>query len=171
VRACAVDNVNAVSEADPPALYVRAADEAYPFNLRLLRPRKISANGQQTTLAVARKSRDDDAVHHPGYGFWRKKCWDFAQKRVIDAGSLYQSFRPSKQARRCAFCCFQPHGTRRRRQASWTVPGSDVAPDDLAYAQAAAERIYPVLIKTSAGGAAMRAAHPNVNWRRPCARQ
>ncbi|MEP6775926.1 MAG: biotin carboxylase N-terminal domain-containing protein, partial [Chloroflexota bacterium] len=85
---------------------------------------------------------------HPGYGFLAENA-DFAQA-VIDAGLIWIGPPPAAMrllgdkltARHAAQAAGVP-----------TVPGSDVAVDDLDQARVAAQRIgYPVLIKASAGG-------------------
>ena len=146
VRACAevgIESVAIFSEADRTALHVRAADEAYligppPAVESYLRIDKL--------LDVARRS-GADAVH-PGYGFLAENA-DFAQA-IIDEGLTWIG--PEPRAMRMLGDKLE---ARRTAQAAGvpTVPGTDIATDDVQTALAAAEHIgYPVLIKASAGG-------------------
>ncbi|HVF99653.1 MAG TPA: acetyl-CoA carboxylase biotin carboxylase subunit, partial [Chloroflexia bacterium] len=146
VRACAevgIESVAVYSEADRTSLHVRAADEAY-----LIGPPQSSDSYLRIDrlLDVARKS-GADAVH-PGYGFLAENA-DFAQA-VLDAGLTWIG--PEPRAMRMLGDKLE---ARRTAQAAGvpTVPGTDVATDDLKTALDAAQRIgYPVLIKASAGG-------------------
>ncbi|HEY0072398.1 MAG TPA: acetyl-CoA carboxylase biotin carboxylase subunit [Chloroflexia bacterium] len=146
VRACAevgIESVAVFSEADRTALHVRAADEAYPIGPP---PAVESYLRIDKLLDVARKS-GADAVH-PGYGFLAENA-DFAQA-VMDGGLTWIG--PEPRAMRMLGDKLE---ARRTAQAAGvpTVPGTDVATDDVQTALAAAERIgYPVLIKASAGG-------------------
>lgn len=146
VRACAevgIESVAVFSEADRTALHVRAADEAYPIGPS---PSPESYLRSDRLIDVARRS-GADAVH-PGYGFLAENA-DFAEA-VLDAGLVWIG--PSPAAMRLLG---DKISARHVVQAAGvpTVPGSDVAVDDLAEAARAAERVgYPVLIKASAGG-------------------
>jgi acetyl-CoA carboxylase biotin carboxylase subunit len=146
VRACAEANVTSVavfSEADRTALYVRAADEAYPIGPA---PSRDSYLRIDKLLEAARLS-GADAVH-PGYGFLAENA-DFAQA-VIDAGLTWIG--PPPAAMRLLGDKLSARHTAQSAGVP-TVPGSDVAVDDVAHAVTAADRIgYPVLIKASAGG-------------------
>ncbi|HEX8219257.1 MAG TPA: acetyl-CoA carboxylase biotin carboxylase subunit [Chloroflexia bacterium] len=146
VRACAevgIESVAVYSEADRTSLHVRAADEAY-----LIGPPQSADSYLRVDrlLEVARKS-GADAIH-PGYGFLAENA-DFAQA-VLDAGLTWIG--PEPRAMRMLGDKLE---ARRTAQAAGvpTVPGTDVATDDLQTALDAAGRIgYPVLIKASAGG-------------------
>lgn len=146
VRACAevgIESVAVFSEADRTSLHVRAADEAYPIGPA---PSVESYLRIDKLLNVARKS-GADAVH-PGYGFLAENA-DFAQA-VIDAGLTWIG--PQPRAMRLLGDKLE---ARRTAQAAGvpTVPGTDVATEDVQSAVRAAEKIgYPVLIKASAGG-------------------
>ncbi|MDQ5825719.1 MAG: acetyl-CoA carboxylase biotin carboxylase subunit [Chloroflexota bacterium] len=155
VRACAevgIESVAVFSEADRTALHVRAADEAYPIGPA---PSVESYLRIDKLLEVARKS-GADAVH-PGYGFLAENA-NFAQA-VLDEGLTWIG--PEPRAMRMLGDKLE---ARRTAQAAGvpTVPGTDVATDDVESALAAAEGIgYPVLIKASAGGGGkgMRIVH------------
>ncbi|HYP18926.1 MAG TPA: acetyl-CoA carboxylase biotin carboxylase subunit [Chloroflexia bacterium] len=146
VRACAevgLESVAVYSEADRTSLHVRAADEAY-----LIGPPQSADSYLRVDrlLDVARKS-GADAVH-PGYGFLAENA-DFAQA-VLEAGLTWIG--PEPRAMRMLGDKLE---ARRTAQAAGvpTVPGTDVATDDLQTALDAAQQIgYPVLIKASAGG-------------------
>lgn len=146
VRACAevgITSVAVFSDADRTALHVRAADEAYPIGPA---PSRDSYLRVDKILEVARKS-GADAIH-PGYGFLAENA-DFAQA-VMDAGLIWIGPPPSAMR-----LLGDKLAARHTAQAAGvpTVPGSDVAVDDLDQALIAAQRIgYPVLIKASAGG-------------------
>ena len=146
VRACAevgIKSVAVFSEADRTALHVRAADEAYPIGPA---PSRDSYLRIDKILDVTRKS-GADAIH-PGYGFLAENA-DFAQA-VIDAGLVWIG--PPPNAMRLLG---DKLSARHTAQAAGvpTVPGSDVAVDNMEQALEAATHIgYPVLIKASAGG-------------------
>lgn len=146
VRACSevgIVSVAVYSEADRTSLHVRAADEAYligppPSVESYLRIDKL--------LEVARRAGADSV--HPGYGFLAENA-NFAQA-VIDEGLTWIG--PSPNAMRLLGDKLE---ARRTAQAAGvpTVPGTDVAADDLGLALEAADKIgYPVLVKASAGG-------------------
>lgn len=146
VRACAevgIKSVAVFSEADRTSLHVRAADEAYPIGPA---PSRESYLRSEKLIEVALKSRAD-AVH-PGFGFLAENA-DFAQA-VIDAGLIWIG--PPPSAMRLLGDKLSARHTAQNAGVP-TVPGSDVAVDDLDQAKAAAGKIgYPVLIKASAGG-------------------
>lgn len=146
VRACSevgVESVAVFSEADRTSLHVRAANEAYLIGPP---PSVESYLRIDRLLDVARRS-GADAVH-PGYGFLAENA-SFAQA-VLDEGLTWIG--PSPRAMRMLGDKLE---ARRTAQAAGvpTVPGTDVATDDLETALEAAQHIgYPVLIKASAGG-------------------
>ncbi len=146
VRACAevgIKSVAVFSEADRTSLHVRFADEAYPIGPA---PSRDSYLRGDKLIEVALKS-GADAVH-PGFGFLAENA-DFAQA-VIDAGLVWIG--PPPSAMRMLGDKLSARHTAQRAGVP-TVPGSDVAIDDLEQAKAAADKIgYPVLIKASAGG-------------------
>jgi acetyl-CoA carboxylase biotin carboxylase subunit len=146
VRACAevgIESVAVFSDADRTSLHVRAADEAYPLGPA---PSSESYLRIDKLLDVARRS-GADAIH-PGYGFLAENP-DFAQA-VLDEGITWIGPSPASMkmlgdkltARQTVLAAGVP-----------TVPGTDVAVDELTRAYASAEQIgYPVLIKASGGG-------------------
>jgi acetyl-CoA carboxylase biotin carboxylase subunit len=146
VRACAevgIESVAVFSEADRTALHVRAADEAYPIGAS---PSSESYLNINRLIKVARKS-GAEAVH-PGYGFLAENAL-FAEA-VIDAGLTWIG--PSPQAMRLLG---DKLSARRTVQAAGvpTVPGTDVAVDNIEQAALSAAQIgYPILVKASAGG-------------------
>jgi acetyl-CoA carboxylase, biotin carboxylase subunit len=146
VRACAevgIESVAVFSEADRTSLHVRAADEAYLIGPPASRESYLRI---EKILEVAERS-GADAVH-PGYGFLAENA-DFAQA-VLDAGLTWIG--PSPQAMRLLG---DKLTARQTVQAAGvpTVPGTDVAVDDMEQALSAAESIgYPLLVKASAGG-------------------
>ena len=146
VRACAevgIKSVAVFSEADRTALHVRAADEAYPIGPA---PSRESYLRIDKLLDVAYKS-GADAVH-PGFGFLAENA-DFAQA-VMDAGLTWIG--PPPAAMRLLGDKLSARHTAQSAGVP-TVPGSDVAVDNIEQALAAAGHIgYPVLIKASAGG-------------------
>lgn len=146
VRACAevgIKSVAVFSEADRTALHVRAADEAYPIGPA---PSGESYLRIDKLLDVARKSGADSV--HPGFGFLAENA-NFAQA-VIDAGLVWIG--PPPAAMRLLGDKLSARHTAQNAGVP-TVPGSDVAIDDLEQALSTAEQIgYPVLIKASAGG-------------------
>lgn len=146
VRACAevgIGSVAVFSEADRTALHVRAADEAYPIGPS---PSSQSYLQVEKLLDVARKSGADSV--HPGYGFLAENA-DFAQA-VMDAGLTWIG--PTPGAMRLLGDKLAARKTAQDAGVP-TVPGSDVALDNLEEASRAAARIgFPVLIKASAGG-------------------
>jgi acetyl-CoA carboxylase biotin carboxylase subunit len=146
VRACAevgIESVAVFSEADRTALHVREADQAYPIGPA---PSVESYLRIDKLLDVARKSGADSV--HPGYGFLAENA-DFAEA-VIEAGLTWIG--PPPRAMRLLGDKLTARHTAQAAGVP-TVPGSDVAVNDLAHAVSAAVKIgYPVLIKASAGG-------------------
>ena len=129
VRACAevgIKSVAVFSEADRTSLHVRAADEAYPIGPA---PSSESYLKIESLLDVARKS-GAEAVH-PGYGFLAENA-TFAEA-VIEAGCTWIG--PSPSAMRLLG---DKLAARRTAQAAGvpTVPGTDVAVDDVERARA-----------------------------------
>src|SRR5918998_2306013 len=155
IRACrdaGLGSVAVYAAGDRDSLHVTMADEAYSLDGTTSAETYLRID---KLLEVARKS-GADAVH-PGYGFLAENA-DFAQA-VLDSGLTWIG--PEPRAMRMLGDKLE---ARRTAQAAGvpTVPGTDVATDDLQTALAAAERIgYPVLIKASAGGGGkgMRIVH------------
>lgn len=146
VRACAevgIKSVAVYSEVDRTSLHVRAADEAYPIGPA---PSRDSYLRSDKLIEVARKS-GADAVH-PGFGFLAENA-DFAQA-VMDAGLVWIG--PPPSAMRLLGDKISARHTAQGAGVP-TVPGSDVAVDDIEQAKVTAGKIgYPVLIKAAAGG-------------------
>jgi acetyl-CoA carboxylase biotin carboxylase subunit len=138
-----IKSVAVFSEADRTSLHVRFADEAYPIGPA---PSRDSYLRGDKLIDVALKS-GADAVH-PGFGFLAENA-DFAQA-VMEAGLVWIG--PPPSAMRMLGDKLSARHTAQSAGVP-TVPGSDVAIDDLEQAKAAADKIgYPVLIKASAGG-------------------
>src|SRR5262249_23725850 len=122
---------------------VRSADEAYPIGP----PASVDSYLRIDKLLDAARKSGADAVH-PGYGFLAENA-DFAEA-VISAGLTWIG--PSPRAMRLLG---DKLTARKTVQAVGvpTVPGSDVAVDNVDQAISAADRIgSPILVKASAGG-------------------
>lgn len=145
VRACrdlGVTSIAVFSDADRTALYVRAADEAYP--LGGLTPAESYLRADRI-VELAQQVRAD-AVH-PGYGFLSENA-AFA-KAVTDAGLTFIG--PAAET-----IDLLGHKARARETVQSAgvpiVPGTPIMPA-VDQAVAAAEGIgYPVMVKAVAGG-------------------
>jgi acetyl-CoA carboxylase biotin carboxylase subunit len=131
------------SDADPDALHVRLADEAYPIGPAAPRESYLAID---KLVAVGRRA-GCDAVH-PGYGFLSENA-GFAQA-VADAGLVFVG--PPADVQRLL-----GDKTRARRLAADAgVPiaeGTTEPLRDLDDARAAARRIgYPLMLKAAGGG-------------------
>ncbi len=141
-RELGLSTVAVYSEADAGALHVRLADEAVLIGPPAARDSYLRAE----PLIAAAHAAGADAVH-PGYGFLAENA-DFAA--AVQAAGLVFVGPPPAAIRALG----DKTNARALMQAAGVpvVPGYQAGGDDAAYAAAAAEIGYPVLVKAAAGG-------------------
>ena len=146
IRACrelGIQSVTVYSEVDANARHVQLADEAY--RLGAASPAESYLNAEKL-IAIAQTSGCDCV--HPGYGFLSENA-DFA---VLVTSSGLTWIGPDADAMRAM-------GSKTAARALMQQAGVPVVPgfqredtDDAAFAEAAAQIGYPVLVKASGGG-------------------
>jgi acetyl-CoA carboxylase, biotin carboxylase subunit len=160
LRACrelGIRSIAVFSDVDRKSLHVRLADEAYAIGPA---PSRESYLRIDKLMDVARRA-GCDAVH-PGYGFLAENA--ALPQACVEAGLIFIG--PSAEAMEALGSKTAGRQLARRADVP-TVPGTNDPIENLAEAQALAQRMgYPVLLKAVAGGGGkgMRVVHGDAEF-------